>query len=277
MKEAKIKSLINKESLSAELAFLKAQNLKFTLSLSNYTTSIECEIPDFNKTYIAAPADVKTFVAYAMIKKDLTTWSANENPNIKPTDVNYFSQKKDIKTGYFETMQNVDIKAAYASVLLRYYFIQKETYDYIMTLPKINRLAAVGMTAARKTIYKYEGSKIISSHKEINPLEGYFYFCVKEIEKLMNYLELCLDETFVFSWVDGIYFTDYKKTKYVQIDIEQYGLQCTSQNLTEFNIKRKQQTTELTFYDEKKEYKIFNLPLPQNSFNKDILTYYNLI
>lgn len=276
MKAAKIKSIQNKESIKSEIDILIKNKIPFQLILSNYTTTIKSDIDFFNKTYIAKEQEPVCFLAYNKIKKDIAG-STTPKPLNERERCEYYSIKKTLKTGKVETVFNIDIKSAYATLLYNYEFITKETFDFICSLKKPNRLSCVGMIAGRKSIYNYEKGEIISTEDIISENEAYFYFCVKQTFEIMKECENYLNTDFIFSWVDGIYFIGENNIAGITEILKKHSLLFSLQNLKNFSIKKNKNIINIAFIDAKERKKIFSIPVPNSDFKKHLLKYYNLI
>ena len=208
-KQPKIKTIGNVRDAKREIEFLKNKGLDFTLITSNYTTEIICnEVPFFNTKYLAKTQDIKSFVAFNKIKKDLKTWSANEMPEIEKSNCHFFNYNKHHKPIKSNYIYNIDLSSAYAIILFNDCFISKETLDYMLKLKKSSRLACVGMLAAQKDIFTFENGKVVLHEKKISETEGYFYYCVNRTYDIME--EICkrIGNDSIFTWVDSVYYHD---------------------------------------------------------------------
>jgi hypothetical protein len=201
MKKKTEKSLTNKDQINREIAYLRQFDIAHTYQISNYTTQIETpsKIIRFNDRMLSNRA----FAGYSKIKKDLAEYTANEVPTIDKFSLDYFQTY--IEGDIFKRQCFlVDIKSAYATILLNDGFISHETFKYINTLPKKDRLACVGMLASHKNVFKFQGKELLETGKIINPLENYFWYCVKRTSEIMNNVRS--ETNPLFFWVDGIYF-----------------------------------------------------------------------
>lgn len=199
-KKERIFSLTDQKQINRQIEFLKSMNIFFKYIISNYSTRIETanHIYQFNDRMMSN----KAFAAFSMIKKDLKEFSANEQPDTLPAGLMYFDtfieEPIQIDTAYL-----IDIKSAYATILLNDGFISEKTFKYIQTLPKRDRLAAVGMLAGRKDVFYFQGEELTGNDVIINPLHNYFWYCVKRTSEIMMQIKAETDP--LFFWVDGIY------------------------------------------------------------------------
>jgi hypothetical protein len=227
----------------------------------------------------------KAFIAYRMILKDLKEYTANEMPTINKFDLQYFETYM-LQSSYSETAYLVDIKSAYATILFNDGFISEKTYRFISNLPKKARLAAVGMLASRKDVFYFQGEQLTGHDKIINPLENYFWYCVKRTGEIMDKIK---KDTFpLFYWVDGMYFlhkSDAEKCKeilkennYLFSEKKIFSFICEVINNDE-SIKNNIsffQSSEVTEYSEltkkNSEFKKFQIPL-KNKLKDKLINY----
>lgn len=287
---SKKKCLNNFKDSQNKINFLVKNKLDFKMILSNYTTEIICpEIPYFNIKYLQKAQSNYVFFAYQRIKKDLLTWSANEMPIINKKHITYFDYNAKIKNTKDSSAKNLDLTAAYATILKNDFFISEETFNIIMKLRKIERLAAVGMLAGRKDIFTYQGGKVIMHEEIISPLENYFYYCVDKTAEIMKYLSAILGKDYIFTWVDSVYYNDKTGVNdfYLSNYLKEQNLNFKIQDLRYLNINKQEEKIKISFFDEKavklhlqglpNKPKTFTLPTQQKSLKKEILQFYNLI
>ena len=79
-KKIKIASLTSKEDIKRRIDFLEANNIKFTMKVSTYTTTIET--PSTVYKWNDNNMNSKAFIGYQLIKRDLKEYTANERPDI---------------------------------------------------------------------------------------------------------------------------------------------------------------------------------------------------
>lgn len=179
----------------------KNMKIPFEMTLTNYTTRIKSTFCD--KHFMRNSQSKMMFTAYTMLKKDVST---RVKPFVRLDKLTYFD------TGFTEEMKiplvyNFDIKSAYLTCLLVNGMIEKKTFDYLKRLPKMDRLASVGMLAGRRTVFIMDkNGKEVSETTSISPLENFFFYCVNEIGNLMRFAASYMGNAFLFTWVDGIYF-----------------------------------------------------------------------
>lgn len=272
------KSLSNKEVFKTHMDWLIKEKMSFTLKLSNYTSEIKCaEMPYFDIKHFASEMPKITYLAHYKIKKDLLTWSANDMPQINKYNCVYYDishQPEKITSDY---ATNFDLTSAYISILHNDAFISPETFAFVAKLPKKVRLIAVGMLASNKDIFIYQDGKPVMHDKITNPLENYFYYCLDKTAQIMRDCRNKIEQDFIFSWVDSIYYVPKLANDYVigQV-VANAGLTGKFTELENLRISRIDELILIDFYDTRKNKAIhFDVPL-KNNFKQDILFAYGL-
>lgn len=193
---------LNRETINRDfMNYLTGLNEPFDVTMSNYSIAI---YPDDNgyKRFVDSIQSKRMFAAFAKIKSDL---KGKKVPKLRNSDVKYFYHdfKKDF---YSEEIFCIDIKSAYANVLKSKKLISEETFNYLSTLPKKDRLASVGMLASKKRHYRFDGKDYKFLNEEENPLAGFFYLAAKGTFDIMSKLKQICGNDYLFTWVDCIYF-----------------------------------------------------------------------
>lgn len=250
------------------LFFLTDLGLDFMLQCSNYTmkATVNSKNSILNKTYVANLQSKRTFAAFAKIKSDIKT---KEIPPIKNKDVKYFQHDFKSDTSIPEVW-NIDIKSAYATILFNEKYISEDTFKYLCSLTKQERLASVGMLASKKKIFEFKRGNPIQIGEKVAETSGIFFYAVHRTFEIMDELKRICGQNYLFTWVDGIYF---KPDEKVLLDclqaLEKFKLQYKAEVLTDFTIKIKSTYIDLKFFKEGKV-KIFKLPSADTEF-KSIL------
>lgn len=272
IKKPSLKLHLNEKNVKLFVDLLKAQKAPFEITISNYTTKIISK--NHNVTFVKSMQSNRVFAAAAFLKKDLK--------NIIPPDIDmkkncYYDTNFSGNSFYSDLAFNIDIKHAYANILYNDKFISKKTFDYLSQLPKQDRLAAVGMLASKKVTFKHgRDGKIYSFTEYINPLSNFFFYCVQKTENIIHDIKnKILKESFLFSWVDGIYYlndNDSYRTIVQEYLKEEYKLQSSFKILNEFEVKIKNNSYRISFKEED-NLKTFNIPFPEMEFKKAICDY----
>ena len=265
------KYYLSEKNVSTQIKLLKKIKSPFILSVSNYTVKIEAPNPAYNCYFMKNEQSNKVFAAGKMIEKDLKRFDI---PEIDMQKNEYFSLGL-TDSFYADKMYNIDIKSAYATILFNDGFITKKTFKYICSLQKMERLAALGMIAGRKNVFSHSKSgKIISNEEVINPLSPFFFYCVQKTNNIiLDVKNKIMLSSFIFSWVDGIYYNDPSASLIAQEYIfEEYKLKTTLKELTEFEVKKEDEFFDIVFMDGADK-KTFAIPVPETHLKKKIIAH----
>lgn len=254
------------------IELLEAIGMPFIMDVTNYTTRITSD--NYNLYLLKTQQSNRVFAAGAMLKSQLKN---KPLPGINIDDSVYYDTNFHGDVFYADSVFNIDIKSAYATILYQDGFINRKLYNYVCSLPKKDRLAAIGMLASRKATFKHNSVGAITSFSEtINPLSPFFFYCVQKTENIIREVrnEFCKKD-FLFSWVDGIYYgnpdDDYESVIRLWLR-QQYGLESTFKELTNFDVQSKRRHYKISF-NEGDEKKVFNIPFGESSFRKKLTNY----
>jgi len=272
IKKPALKLHLDEKNVKMFIDLLKKQKAPFSMVISNYTTKIISQ--NHNVTFVKSMQSNRVFAAAAFLKKDL---HGKPIPEIDMKKNCYYDTQFQGQSFYSDLAFNIDIKHAYANILHNDGLITKKTFDYLSALPKKDRLAAVGMLASRKVTFDHgKDGKIYNFREEVNPLSNFFFYCVQKTENIIHDIKSkILRESFLFSWVDGLYYLN-DNTAYKNITQEyladEYKLQSTFKELTEFEVKIKNNSYRISFNEQGLK-KTFNIPFPEMKLKKEICDY----
>lgn len=243
--------------------------LPFEQTISNYTTRIKSAMYDLH--FMKNAQSNRVFVAYQKIKNDVIK---KPLPNLDAAAMKYYQTAFTFTEAYADELHNVDIKSAYAAILFNDGFISLDTFSYITTLPKLERLAAVGMLAGRKNIFKFnERGKVVEHTETVSPTSNYFFYAVQKTYDVIDRLKMELNKDFVFSWVDSVYYGNNKNTEHLQrVLLNEFNLNSSYACLNEFELQKKTDNYYLSYKKEGK-LKYFNIPFPSNAARQEIYNY----
>jgi len=270
-----VSNQINKgNNLQNHIDFLKNTNSNFTLENSTYTAKIITEKTIINFT--TKNLSMKCFCAAQMIKSDISK-SQIQKPNISVHDLEYFEQN--LKSELIEKVVNFDITKAYPTLLFADGFITKKTFDYLCSVNKTERLAAIGMLARKKNITQFENGKPINTIIDRKNTSEYFFYLVDKTNKIIREIRENVKLRFLFSWVDGIYFEFsnendlFAATKTVNEICEKYKLKFTTEILTEY-VSHFHNGFFQVYFNKGENVKRFSIP--SNEIKANYLTYKKL-
>jgi hypothetical protein len=265
---SKEKALLNKESAKAFVEYAKQSGFPFTLKISNYTTEIVSEL--YNVQFMQSMRSKQCFAAYSKVKRDVKTQTP---PFVDKTALTYFSHnfKSDFYSG---EVINIDLKSAYATALFLRGVLTQDSFDYLSRIPKLDRLASVGMLASRKHVFQYNKSGILISYqKEVSQYENFFFYAVKSVEEIMFVLRSIAGANYLFTWVDGIYIRpDFETLSEMSEYLQTINFGFTIETLKNFDVKIVSNKVKLNFLKDGKE-KSFHIPAQQSLFAADIINY----
>lgn len=262
---AKEKSLLTRDNAKAYVDFLKHSGMPYTLKISNYTTEIVSDL--YNIQFLQSMRGKQCFAAYAKIKSDIKIF---EPPKIIQDDIKYFEH--DFKeAGNYGQVVNIDLKSAYATALFNAGYILPPTLAYLQKIPKLDRLASVGMLAGKKYIFEYDGEGAVKYSKKVSATENFFYYCAAEVQAIMQRLRTYAGTHYLFTWVDGIYLRpdDFKVSELCRV-LKKHGYDYSIDILENFTVDMTDKKTVVTFTKDGKP-KLFNIPTRSNQFAADLI------
>jgi len=205
----KLTAIYTKQNYKMYIDLLEKLKAPHTITRSNYTIRITCAFFD---VYFHQNAQSKLAFATAnCIKADVKKAEKNGfvRPEIDRLKLKYFhfNHREILKRTIGQDVYNIDIKSAYLNVLNNAGLLSEKTYLMASTAPKPVRLACVGMLAARKDLFTYEGEGTEPTHsKIILDTENWFFYCVEVIGQIMMGIANLVGSSFLFFWVDGAFF-----------------------------------------------------------------------
>lgn len=256
-------------NVKALIELHKVLKIPFSCSVTNYTTHLQSECK--NILYQKEHRSNQMFIAYQMIKKDI---EGKNLPHVDPDRLKYYINGFNGEQIYSDKIYNIDLKAAYATILFNKGILSKKTFNYLMTLPKMERLVSVGMLASRKEIFHFGNSgQIISSDEQVSPFANFFFAAVKETHDIMNEVKTIMGNDFLFSWVDGVYFMNRRHKTSVMNFLKARKLKAVFQVLHEFEIEMCREFHRLTYIKEGQQ-KFFIIPTSSGYLNRNKIVNY---
>ena len=265
---------LNKENIDNCIDLAKISGFDFQLILSNYTAKIVCpENESLNFNFLKEEKPFYFFAFYKELKKQIEEYLKNNIISI-PNELRYFEaiRKKDF---YKKEMFNIDLSSAYINILKNEKIINTELFNKLNNLPKLDRLGIVGMLASKKNIYYYSNGEI----KDIEIIENkllsdVFFYCVYKTYLIMQDLKHILNNSFVFSWVDGIYFDDKNKISLCEDYLLKNKYPYKIETLFKFSYMNLGDNAKIEYF-KNNELKKFSIPfIKKGTFLND---YYNKI
>lgn len=175
----------------------------FKIVQTTYTTLFESPEHDFKYLITDERLKKNVFIARNKIKADYLKSNIIID-EIKSNQINFYSVLP--KSNIIESCYLIDVKNAYPTALLNNDIITTETFKYLNTLSKLNKLRAIGSLAVKKTVKKFKKDKIVNIENiPMNEIGVVFFYAAYLIGDLMFKCEILAKNDFLFSWFDGIY------------------------------------------------------------------------
>lgn len=247
----------------ALIKMLKEQKADFKTYYSTYTLTVEV---NGEKLKFLQNQKSKAFFAVAnKVQKDVK--NADNYLNIylhsltqkKPE---YFLNAANMLPFTSQQVFNLDLNSAYPSALLHAELITQDTFNRMMQIPKLDRLATIGTLGAKKEVSTYEKGKIVFMETIESRYRNIWKFVVNYIDTLMiELIELCKKD-FIFYWVDGIYLKETPspdKMEELKYTIEEAGLKFKTEYLKNFDLQRVNNLYKISYLKDGKK-KVFEIP-----------------
>jgi hypothetical protein len=197
--------LILENTRTTEKYFSELYNGNYSIQISKYAMKF---INDKDKISLADDMNPRIFIAYKLLIKFLESslhWQKIKNEKLEFTG---YDNKIFLDTCEYKNCINIDIKGAYPNALRNINLVDKNTYQVLMSLPKLDRLKAIGMTAKKNMQFDFEDNKIVDYKVNESEYKNCYFSAAKEIEDIMEYIKIEALESFIFTWVDGIYLSE---------------------------------------------------------------------
>jgi hypothetical protein len=255
--------LLTKSNVNSFIFSLKKMSIPFTMKKSNYACSIK--YGESITRFVSSYQSNRCFAGFSKIKKDIRD---KQMPVINYNNVKYFLHNFR-KSASHKSVVNIDLKSAYANILLKENIISPDTFKYLSSMPKKDRLVSVGMLASKKEIFIYDkGANLIDFEISKSEYESYFFIAVQRTYEIMTTLKNICEQDYLFTWVDGIYFKpDAVKTKRCIDYLKEIEFPYSIDMLSNFNVKMFEHHVNVEFM-KGKDKKIFNIPVKHNYLNK---------
>ena len=217
----------------------KALKLNFKIKHSNYNTHIIGEQSTIK--FIQKEHSVKVFIAFNKIVKDLKASPQTAHILGHDYSTENFNSKYGLRPCSYSKIVNLDITSAYPYCLHINKLITSDTFNYLMKMPKNERLPAIGMIAKKSLFINFENGEATSQDVVKGPYANIFYFVIAQITELMEHAAEIAGDDFIFYWVDGIFLrpgiSKDKLEKIIEIFDEQ-GYTYKYEDVKDFSVKR---------------------------------------
>ena len=217
----------------------KEAGLDFQVKHSNYNTQIIGQ--ETVLKFIQTEHSIKVFVAYNKIVSDLK--KSDKTVEILQGDwsTENFDSKNGLKPCSYKTVLNLDITSAYPYCLFINKLITLDTFNYLMALPKNERLPAIGMIAKKSVWIDYQKGKAMTWDVKTGEYANIFFFVIQQITDLMAWAADIAGDDFLFYWVDGIFLKptiSKKKLQEITGIFAEQGYYYKYENVKNFSVVR---------------------------------------
>jgi hypothetical protein len=217
----------------------KEAGLDFQVKHSNYNTQIIGQESVIK--FIQTEHSIKVFIAYNKIVADLK--KSDKTVEILQGDwsTENFDSKNGLKPCSYKTVLNLDITSAYPYCLFINKLIGLDTFNYLMALPKNERLPAIGMIAKKSVWIDYQKGKATTWDVKTGEYANIFFFVIQQITDLMAWAADIAGDDFLFYWVDGIFLKptiSKKKLQEITGIFAEQGYYYKYENVKNFSVVR---------------------------------------
>jgi hypothetical protein len=217
----------------------KEAGLDFQVKHSNYNTQIIGQESVIK--FIQTEHSIKVFIAYNKIVADLKKSDKTVEILQGEWSTENFDSKNGLKPCSYKTVLNLDITSAYPYCLFINKLIGLDTFNYLMALPKNERLPAIGMIAKKSVWIDYQKGKATTWDVKTGEYANIFFFVIQQITDLMAWAADIAGDDFLFYWVDGIFLKptiSKKKLQEITGIFAEQGYYYKYENVKNFSVVR---------------------------------------
>ena len=245
----------------------KEAGLDFQVKHSNYNTQIIGQ--ETVLKFIQTEHSIKVFVAYNKIVSDLKKSDKTVEILQQDWSTENFDSKNGLKPCKYKTVLNLDITSAYPYCLFLNKLISQDTFNYLMALPKSERLPAIGMIAKKSVWIDYNNGKASNWDVKTGEYANIFFFVIQQITDLMAWAADIAGDDFLFYWVDGIFLKptiSKKKLQEITEIFAEQGYYYKYENVKNFSVVRENDKLFINMIKngEEKPYTMYDKNLARN-------------
>jgi len=185
------------------IRYYKEKQLNFVVKHSNYNTQIIGT--EATLKFIQTEHPIRVFVAYNKIVKDLKESPKTVEILQGEWSTDNFDSRNGLKPAFYKKILNLDISSAYPYCLWINKLITQDTFNYLMAMPKTERLPAIGMIAKKSVWITYTAGKADSWELKEGFYANIFFYVIQQITDLMAWAAEIAGDSFLFFWVDGLF------------------------------------------------------------------------
>lgn len=213
--------------------------IDYSIKHGTYTTILESEMGKYK--FVVNQYPNRVFIAKNKVKKDvLASETGQEVMNSEFSTTNFGVNDKYSSFSSKELL-NIDISSAYVHAIYNSKLITKETFDYLQTLKKGERLPALGMLASTYTKFFYKNGKCVDYEVHREPTAPVFFKLIEEVNDVMEECRWILGDDYIFHWVDGVFFkrsTSVRKINQVEEILQEFNFPYKYESVSDFNLSK---------------------------------------
>jgi len=236
---------------------LAMSDIDYVLKHGTYSTTIEHKMGTIR--LMLNKFNNRVFCASQMVKSDCKNSEAGQKVMNTPHYKKNYDSNPKIESIKYDTCFNIDLSSAYAYCLFNNGLITKKTFNYLLKLPKMERLVSVGMLATSHVKYYYSGGNCVDFKPYREPTAEIFFHLIDEINYMMQDIKWILGNDFIFYWVDGVFIkpsVSKQKIQKVENLLISMGYKYKYEKVENFSVNRIQDKVivEMIKNDESKRY-----------------------
>jgi hypothetical protein len=257
----------NADQVEQLVKFYNEQKVTFKVKHSQYSTTF-----DFGKEkikFVTQTYAIRVFAANRCLVKDIKASPDTLELLTKYYSTDNYDVRNGLKPKNYGKVINVDIVGAYPNTLINNGLCTLETYKRLMSLPKMERLPAIGMIAKKATVFSYENGECIDWDVEVGEFANIFYFLIYEIDRIMKFCKEIAGEYYIMHWVDGIFLEAYTPRQIledIQEFLKKHKYNFKFENISSFKVVREDDMLnfEITKNKELKTFKFADKRMNEN-------------
>jgi len=217
----------------------KDAGLDFQVKHSNYNTQIIGQQTVLK--FIQTEHPTRVFVAYNKIVADLKKSDKTVEILQGEWSTENFDSKNGLRPCSYKKVLNLDITSAYPYCLFINKLICQDTFNFLMSLPKNERLPAIGMIAKKSVWIDYSNGKATNWDVKTGEYANIFFYVIQQITDLMAWAGEIAGNDFLFYWVDGIFLKptiSKKKLQEITGIFAEQGYYYKYENVKDFTVVR---------------------------------------
>ena len=223
--------------------------IPYSVKHGTYTTIIESELGKHK--FVVNQYSNKVFIAKNKVRQDVINSELGQR--IMKTDFNTinFGVNDNFESFRNKHILNIDISSAYVHAIYNAGLITAETFGYLQTLKKSERLPALGMLASSYTKFFYEDGKCKEYVAHREPTANVFFMLIQEVNDVMEECRWVLGKDYIFHWVDGIFFdkeTSTKKVRQVEKILEENNFPYKYESVRDFEFSKNDKNFVISMY-----------------------------